>query len=119
MVIKLDKKKGRYCLMMSNSQSDKLRHICAWCTQEIIEGKDVFGFGAKASHGVDLKGKEGEFVSLKLALRNKEVFALVPSESSAPKADGFDLIFITCSEDCAQSLKDALELERDVFENNS
>jgi hypothetical protein len=104
---------------MSNPQNDSLIHICAWCTQEIHEGDDVFGFGAKASHGVDLSGKEGEFVSLKLALRDKVVFALVPPDASAPKADGYDMVFITCSEDCAQSLKEALELERDVFENDS
>lgn len=104
---------------MRNSQSARLSHICAWCTKDIIEGEDVFGFGAKASHGVDLNGKEGEFVSLKLALRDQEIFALVPAESSAPRAEGYDLVFITCSEDCAKSLKDALELERDVFENDS
>lgn len=104
---------------MSKSQSGKLSHICAWCKKEIIEGEDVFGFGAKARRGVDLEGKEGEFVSLKLALRDQEVFALVPAESSAPRTDGYDLVFFTCSEDCAQSLKDALELERDVFDNDS
>lgn len=104
---------------MGNSNIEKLSHICAWCTQEILEDDDVFGFGAKASHGIDLTGKEGEFVSLNLALRDKVVFALIPAKSSAPKAEGYDMVFITCSEDCAQFLKDALELERDVFENDS
>ena len=104
---------------MSNSKTEKLSHICAWCTQEILDDDDIFGFGAKASRGIDLTGKEGEFVSLNLALHNKVVFALVPAESSAPIDEGFDMVFITCSEDCAQSLKDALELERDVFENDS
>jgi len=78
----------------------------------------VFGFGAKASHGIDLSDKEGEFVSLYLALLDKTVYALVPSSSSTAKTDGYDLIFITCSEDCAQSLKDALEHERNVFETD-
>jgi hypothetical protein len=102
---------------MNKSQQDRLFHICAWCTQEIPEDGGVFGFGANASPGIDLSGKEGEFVSLDLSLQEKTLFALVPSSSSAAKFEGFDFVFITCSEDCAQSLKEALELERDVYDD--
>ena len=104
--------------MMNNTQSDRLLHICAWCNKDIQKDDEVFGFGAEASHGIDLSDKEGEFVSLTLALRDKTVFALVPSSSSNAKSEGYGLIFINCSEDCAQSLKDALELERDVFDSD-
>jgi hypothetical protein len=104
--------------MKNNTQTDRLLHICAWCNKDIQENDEVFGFGAKASHGIDLSDKEGQFVSLNLALLDKTVFALVPSISSTAKTGGYDLVFITCSEDCAQSLKDALELEKDVFETD-
>ncbi len=104
--------------MKNNTQTDPLLHICAWCNQVIQKDDEVFGFGAKASHGIDLSNKEGEFVSLNLALRDKTVFALVPSSTSTAKTGGYDLIFITCSEGCAQALKDALELEKDVFETD-
>jgi hypothetical protein len=103
---------------MNKSQKERLLHVCAWCNQDIAADEDVFGFGAKADPGIDLHDKEGEFVSLNLTLQEKIVFALVPSNTSSVKADGFDLIFLTCSEDCAQSLKDALELEKDVFEDD-
>lgn len=103
--------------MTKKSSRERLLHVCAWCIQDIAEDEDVFGFGAKADPGIDLKGKEGEFVSLNLALQEKTVFALVPASSSAPRAEGFDLVFLTCSEDCAQSLKEAFEFERDVFED--
>ncbi|MBE9474244.1 MAG: hypothetical protein IMY85_05080 [Chloroflexi bacterium] len=101
---------------MNNKHSDRLLHTCAWCAQEILEDEDIFGFGAKASQAVDLSDKEGQFVSLNLALQDKTIFALIPSSSSAADIEGYDLIFITCSEGCAQSLKDALDLERDVFD---
>lgn len=101
---------------MSKTKHEQLIHTCAWCIQEINEDEDIFGFGAKASPEIDLEGKEGEFVSLNLALREKTVFALVPETPSEANTAGYDLIFITCSEDCAQSLKDELDLERDVFE---
>lgn len=91
-------------------------HTCAWCNQEIKEDEDIFGFGAKASQNIDLEGKEGEFVSLNLALREKTVFAFVPEKTNDTNVAGYDLIFITCSEDCAQSLKDEIDLEREVFE---
>lgn len=101
---------------MNNKLSDSLLHTCAWCTQDIQDNEDVYGFGAKANHAIELSGKEGQFVSLNLALQDKTVFALVPKRSSTADVEGYDLVFITCSEDCAQTLKDALDLERDVFE---
>lgn len=103
---------------MDNSHRERLLHICAWCNLDIAPDEDVFGFGAKADPSVELTDKEGDFVSLNLALQDKTIFAFVPSKSSAPTADGFDLMFLTCSEECAQSLKDALELEKDVFEDD-
>jgi hypothetical protein len=102
--------------VIDNKHTDRLLRTCAWCSREISEDEDIFGFGAKASQAVDLSDKEGQFVSLKLPLQDKTVFALVPTGSSAADNEGFDLVFITCSEDCAQSLKDALDLERDVFD---
>jgi hypothetical protein len=101
---------------MSKIKNEQLLHTCAWCNQEITEDEDLFGFGANASHGVNLEGKEGEFVSLNLALRDKTVFALVPEKHGDSNLAGYNLLFITCSEDCAQTLKNELDLERDVFE---
>ena len=102
---------------MSKSKSQPLLRTCAWCNREIKDEEDVFGFGANASHAVDLEGKQGEFVSLNLSLRDKTVFAFVPEDQDNAKLAGYDLLFITCSEDCAQFLKDELDLERDVFED--
>lgn len=77
----------------------------------------MYGFGAKASHKVELEDKEGEFVSLDLALEDKTIFAMVPPEASPARLAGYDLMFITCSQTCAEELKDALEIEKAVFEN--
>jgi hypothetical protein len=102
---------------MNEAKINRLKHTCAWCTKEIGADDDVFGFGAKANQSIDLDDKEDQFVSLNLALQDKTVFALVPARTSPATAEGFDLLFITCSEHCAQSLKDILDLERDVFED--
>ena len=100
---------------MTQPPTDDLIHQCSWCGNPIPTDQDYFGFGARASHDVNLEDKTGQFVSLNLSLIEKTVIALVPSDFRAPELGGHDLFFITCSEDCANSLKEALDLERDVF----
>jgi hypothetical protein len=100
---------------MDDQLRERLLRTCAWCNVEIPQDAEVFGFGAKASEGVDLRDKEGEFVSLELPLAGKTVFALISTAGSQARAQGYDLVFLTCSQDCAESLKDALEFEKDVY----
>jgi len=101
---------------MDDQISEKLIRTCTWCNREIPSENDAFGFGATASNRIDLTDQEGKFVSLQLALSDKTVVALVPRVGSPIREDGFDLVFVTCSPECAEELKAALELERDVLE---
>jgi len=98
---------------------EELLNTCAWCLRRIEQDEEHFGFGARANPSINLSEKEGQFIRLELALQDKILPALVPSRSSQAHKDGYDLIFITCSVECAQDLKDALELERDVFKDYS
>jgi len=100
---------------MVDPKKEELIYQCAWCENPIHADDEYFGFGAKASNDIDLSDKAGQFVSLNLSLLEKTTLALVPETSSPGLLEGHDLIFITCSEECAGSLKDALDLERDVF----
>lgn len=97
------------------STQDSLFHTCAWCNRYIAPEDEVYGFGARASQGIDLEDKEGQFVSLMLALENKTIFAMVPPQESPARQAGYDLMFITCSQSCAEELKEALELEKDAL----
>ena len=103
---------------MNKTIRDKLLLTCAWCTRPIEGDTGVFGFGAKARPDIDLSDKEGQFVTMTLALSKKTIIALVPTHVSTAKEEGYDLVFMTCSQECAQELKEALEFERDVFEDN-
>jgi hypothetical protein len=80
--------------------------------KSIPKGEELFAFGVKASGAIDLTEKEGEFVSIQLALIDKTVVAIVTTRTSEAKQHGFDLIFLTCSQVCAEYLKDALKKER-------
>jgi hypothetical protein len=102
---------------MNEAHLQRLMHTCAWCTRSISPDEEFYGFGAKARADLDLSDKEGEFVSLNLALQDKTVVAMVATESSPVKAQGYDLLFVACSIECANELREALEFERDVFED--
>lgn len=101
----------------ANIRRDRLLRTCAWCHQFISEESEIYGFGAKASQNVELEDKEGEFVALDLALEDKTIFAMVPPDESPARLAGYDLMFITCSQTCAEELKDALDTEKDVFKD--
>ena len=103
--------------MTKNHQSpqETLLHVCAWCNRRLSNDEETFGFGAKANPELELKDRQGEFITLSLILTEKTIVAYVATEESPAKEAGFDLFFLTCSEECAHDLKDALELEQDVF----
>ena len=100
---------------MDDQLLERLMHTCTWCLNTIPEGDERFAFGVKASEAIDLTEKQGEFVSLKLAMKDKTIVALVTMRNSEAKEQGFDLIFLTCSQECAEDLQDALEMERAEF----
>lgn len=102
---------------MDDQIREKLIRTCTWCNREIPSESDAFGFGATASNKIDLTDQEGEFVSLQLVLSDKTVVALVPRAGSSIREDGFDLVFVTCSPECADELKEALDLERDILQD--
>jgi len=94
---------------------DELANICAWCNKEVPEDVEVFGFGTKARPGVDLSEQEGTVIQLPLALEGKTVPAIVVTSDSEAKRQGYDLAFLACSQECAQSLREALQREIDLF----
>lgn len=97
---------------MMDRMHELLLHTCTWCMKPIPKDGDIFAFGVKSSGNIDLSEKEGEFVSLDLALKDKTVAAIVTTRISEARKQGYDLIFLTCSQTCAEELKDALQAER-------
>jgi len=90
-------------------------NVCAWCKKKIPKNCEVFGLGAKVGKGIDLKGQEGEIISLFLVLADKTVPATVTTFNSEAKKNGYDLMFMTCSQSCAKSLKNNLQKEKDLL----
>lgn len=99
-----------------NKEAAALENTCAWCKKEIPEDTEVFGFGAKAKKGVNLNGKEGNIIPLLLINAHREVSAIVVTKDSQAKKEGYDFMFMACSQKCAKSLKTALNAETKLFD---
>ncbi len=90
---------------------------CAWCGERIPEGHEVFAVGGKAREGVALKDREGKSITLSLALTDRRVQAIVVTSDSEAKKAGNDLMFVVCSPECGQSLKEAVQQGIDFIDS--
>ena len=89
--------------------------VCAWCGKRIPEGSEVFSLGAKTRPGVDLESK-GNVIELALDAKRKAL-AIIPTPDSEAKKAGWDVSFVLCGEECARSLKEALQRQIDLIDN--
>jgi hypothetical protein len=87
------------------------QRVCAWCRAEIPEDHEVFGFGAKAKPGIDLKAHQGGIIEVPFGAMGRRIPMIVPGPGSAAKQEGFDFYFMTCSEICAKQLRAAVKKE--------
>jgi hypothetical protein len=81
------------------------------------ENDPAFGLGAKVRKDVKLPGQEGPFIRFDLPTAPGRTVhgAVVPDDSEAKRA-GWDIMFAACSQECAESLKDALQKEAYIGE---
>jgi hypothetical protein len=97
--------------------ADRFTKVCAWCGGDIPEGDDVFGTGAKIREGIDfVQSASPNGFFMEVTIGGRRVPAVVTGKDSDARKAGNDLMFMTCSVECAEELRVALEHERDVIE---
>lgn len=97
--------------------TERVTSVCAWCKGAIPEGEEVFGTGAKIREGIDfVQGLGQEGFLMEVTIAGKRVPTIVTGRDSEARKQGNDLMFMTCSAECAEDLKEALEHERDIIE---
>jgi len=96
----------------------KLMSTCTWCKEHIPDNVEVFGMGAKIRQGTDFRPKEDQFLELSL-LDARTVYAFVPKDGTEAKENGHDLMFMTCSEECAEKVSSALKNDIDYIDEVS
>jgi len=101
----------------SNKGQRNLFLTCTWCRKRLQEDDPCWGMGAKARAGVELIPDEGPFLHVPLlTVPGKTVpCAVVPDDSDA-KRQGWDLVFMTCSQECGEALRDTLQKEGTLYE---
>jgi hypothetical protein len=90
-----------------------LARACAWCKCEVPRDSEVFAVTARAREGVDLSdlAQEGPFLVLALHQSGVKVHAVVTTDDSEARQSGTDLVFMVCSQDCGNALRQALARE--------
>ena len=97
--------------------ADRFTKVCAWCGGDIPEGDEVFGTGAKMREGIDfVQGDNPNGFFMEFTIAGRQVPTVVTGRDSDARKAGNDLMFMTCSPECAEELKVALERERDIIE---
>jgi hypothetical protein len=104
---------------LEKNSTGNFRNTCAWCGKVIPEDSEVFGLGAKVRQGFDIKDQEGRIIPLTLLQADKTIPAIVTTSNSEAKREGYDLMFMTCSQGCAKSLKKTLQKEKKIIDNIS
>jgi len=84
---------------------------CAWCHGYISDDMEVFGAGAKLKPNVDLSEYESHCIQIGLISEERPIYMMVTAQGSDAKKDGKDGMFLFCSEECGEKLKDVLEKE--------
>lgn len=100
---------------MSIDVNDEVFETCGWCKKDIPEDDEVFGLSGNVKESSDLKGLDGEKVTLEL--NSQKAYGFAPPFYSDAKREGRDVIFMLCSENCVTELEEALKAHaEDHFE---
>ena len=87
---------------------------CAWCKTEIDEEAEVYGLGAVFCLDVDLSEYESQVIELKILTENRIVPMIISAKASDAKKAGNDAMFMTCSNECANEMRQTLLEEKSV-----
>ena len=83
---------------------------CPWCGDGLAD-REVFGFGATATPGTDLRPHRGQVIEIELVGVGRTAPTFVVGADSLAAREGHDLYFMTCRAACVQALKMALQAE--------
>lgn len=89
---------------------------CAYCEKKMRSGDEVFGLGVKLREELEYPGAIGRTTAVHLPVGGREIECMAAADASQAKAEGWDLIFMACSEECGAGLKALLEEEDGLFE---
>jgi uncharacterized protein (DUF1778 family) len=97
--------------------AEACKSTCSWCGLDIPEEKEVFAVGATLRGAIEFTSDQSSMsFFMPVAIGGKVVPAVVTASDSEARQQGNDLMFMTCSEACAEQLRDALREEKELID---
>lgn len=90
-------------------------HKCAYCECKLNPVAEVYGLGARLKEELEYPGAVGRSMTVELPIQERELECMVTADGSQARLEGWDIIFVVCSEECGAALKALLE-EEGLFE---
>ena len=97
---------------LSKLTQKQLMKRCAWCHKVIPEDQECFGSGGKVWPSAKplLAENEGKLIPMRLST-GREIIVVVPTSDSEARAEGYDIFFQACSEECGKAILAATRAE--------
>jgi hypothetical protein len=92
-------------------RAERFQSACGWCGKHVGEDDPVVAVGARVLKGIDLSLVAGKVIELTFEMSGKTVLAGVAGFESEAKAEGKDVIFMTCSDECGLQIQKAFAEE--------
>jgi hypothetical protein len=92
-------------------RAERFQSECGWCGKTIGDDEPVVAVGGRVHPGVDLSLVEGKVLELRFEAAEKTILTGVAGFDSPAKAEGKDIIFMTCSDDCGHQVQAAFAAE--------
>lgn len=89
---------------------------CALCRKKVPSGAEVYGLGARLKEEFKYREAVGRATAVRLSAGGRELECMVTADGSQAKLEGWDLIFMVCSESCGTELKRILEEDQRLFD---
>jgi hypothetical protein len=93
---------------------ERFQSTCGWCGKHIPDDTEVYSGGGKARPGIDLTSYAGQVLPVRLVSAAKTVLIAVPGADSPARRDGHDLLYMTCSIECAAALRSAFQSDIEI-----
>jgi hypothetical protein len=100
-------KRRRQVAELFARRAERFHAECGWCGKGIGEDEPVFAVGGRVHEGIDLSLVEGKIIELSFDIAGKTILAAVAGFDSPAKAEGKDVLFMACSDDCGRQVQAA------------
>jgi len=100
-------------MRLEDQDQQTLPSMCAWCHRVIGDEEECFVRGTRggAQCRSAFPGKQGTVLVLNLRHEGRQILAIVPTADSPDPKRSEEVVFQTCSENCAHELERPLQHE--------